>query len=578
MARILHVYIPKQFVVIVSALIVMATIVLVIVKCVPSGPRSFSYEGPEPPVRAVTMSSNEGEYEVAALEGQIEVIFNQNVSHEQVIRIFKEYNVRILAQFPKSHYYMIEVPAGRESEYILQLSRIPEISYVQPNVLYTLCSASPYVIDDFYDDHGDMVSEMMKKAAEGKIPQTYNAGNPNKKDMISGKIKASIEDIFEQSSRNGHIVINLSTGVGLYDIWKYLWLWERERRLWNYSLVSSWNKNDYKMAFKNQLTAYISYVRPYHERDFVIVKAAGNEGMKEMNTIIADFRLTLDSLDKVIFDKHFILVTAKDDNKEGDYPNDVSHYIPEVTKVDISDKTAESLHWQGTSFASPRVAGFITRAANEYDMNVVDVLQCVRRATRKASGNVLTYSLIAEEIEKERREASYAYKSEDILADLVGKTIYIPSDDEYLASIGYWHLDLDEIVDVSILNNSEKNGIVETNAMVYLRKGELRVDAEMLLLYQKTKNGMSLESWMVNKMTIPPQQDYSQFVKLQYATDFIPGLEAYNYSDVSLFVVIDYVSNGENSRYVGIIEPLSSAFVTIMGYPESYSVRFAYKF
>ena len=102
------------------------------------------------------------------------------------------------------------------------------------------------------------------------------------------------------------------------------------------------------------------------------------------------------------FKEHFILVSAKDDHvgKSEDYPNDISGggYDDMISKVDISDKTAHSSRWHGTSFSSPRLAGYIAQAADRYNMDVTEVLEYVRRATLKAPGHVLTYELLQKEI------------------------------------------------------------------------------------------------------------------------------------------------------------------------------------
>ena len=107
----------------------------------------------------------------------------------------------------------------------------------------------------------------------------------------------------------------------------------------------------YRLKQLVKLSAY------YDNKDFVVTKSSGNEGMKQLEQIVDELLQELSPAEKGILERHYILVSAKDDNKTDDYPNDVSegHYDKMVTKVDISDMTAQDLHWQGTSFSSPRL-------------------------------------------------------------------------------------------------------------------------------------------------------------------------------------------------------------------------------
>jgi hypothetical protein len=99
-----------------------------------------------------------------------------------------------------------------------------------------------------------------------------------------------------------------------------------------------------------------------------------------------------------------------------------------VTKVDISDMTAQDLHWQGTSFSSPRVAGYITDAANDYNLKVVDVLKFVRKATQKSKDHILTYELLVNEINSMNavsRDEDKEIYNESITDNLAGTKWYM---------------------------------------------------------------------------------------------------------------------------------------------------------
>ena len=196
------------------------------------------------------------------------------------------------------------------------------------------------------------------------------------------------------ASSYGKVVINMSIGTALENKFG-----ETHRVLWNDADVTESNRIDYRRSYVNSLKRYINLVKKFDEEDFVIVKGASNEGMKQLETIIDELIYELNLEDRKVFERHFILVSAKDDYTPADYPTDVSRYHKMVSKVDISDMTRQDTAWAGTSFSSPRLAGYIYKLAEKYDLPATTVLRFVRSATEKAIDNVVTYELIEQEIE-----------------------------------------------------------------------------------------------------------------------------------------------------------------------------------
>jgi hypothetical protein len=212
---------------------------------------------------------------------------------------------------------------------------------------------------------------------------------------MSWKENDAIKSIlfFQLAGSIDKVVINMSIGTSLYDQEG-----NSKRVLWSNANVTEENRISYRRRYVNSLKGLIKLVKKYDKEDFVIVKSIGNEGMKQLETIIDELtsELTWDELK--VFERHFILVSAKDDYMLADYPNDVSRYHKMVSKVDISDMTRQDTDWAGTSFSSPRLAGYIYILAEKYDLPVTTVLKYVRSATEKAIDNVVTYELIEKEI------------------------------------------------------------------------------------------------------------------------------------------------------------------------------------
>ena len=363
-------------------------------------------------IRNVQLQEDGETYSVPAVEGQLMIMFDEDMSHEESTKILEEKGLSIISSIPELNYYLIQVPVGEEGQYFSQLNDNNLVDYVYPNMIEYFCSASAYALDDYkYTDHGRRVSKMltgcdsmMDKAGcdplvnlEEKNVAFKDANNELKSDTWK-KTEALDSILFSHStlpaSSNGKVVINLSIGTALYNKYR-----KYERVLWNDDDVTESNRKSYVKRYISRLKELINLVKKYDKVDFVIVNSAGNEGMKQLETIIDELIYELNLEDRKVFEQHFILVSAKDDYTPADYPNDVSKYHKMVSKVDISDMTRQDTAWAGTSYSSPRLAGYIYKLAEKYDLPATTVLRFVRSATEKAIDNVVTYELIEQEIE-----------------------------------------------------------------------------------------------------------------------------------------------------------------------------------
>jgi len=364
------------------------------------GVKEILYDGPEPTIATVTLEENGVSYDVEAAEGQVIVIFEESVSHRKAVKILKNNNATIVAQIPDVQYYLVEVPAGKEAQFFSQLKKYPEIDYVYPNIIDEVCSVEPYVLDNFScSDHGKRVMDMMGNSTLDFVKIDLGID----KRHVSGDEQALILSLANLRD-DGSAVLNMSFGPS---------------RSKNVFRKQEEIMKSYRKAYIEELKGYVDIAKRFDDKDFVIVKSTGNQGVKNLEDGIDELINLLDSEERAVFERHFILVSAKDDNKftnmAGDYPNDVSlgKYNKMVTKVDISDMTAQDAHWSGTSFSSPRAAGFITTVANSNNMKVTDVLEYVRKATKKAPDHILTQELLEKVIEEETKKdnSESEYKS-----------------------------------------------------------------------------------------------------------------------------------------------------------------------
>ena len=373
---------------------------------------TYKYQTEEEPliIRKVQLQEDGVAYSIPAVEGQLVLMFDEDMSHEESNNMLKEKGLSIISSIPELNYYLVQVPVGEEGQYFSQLNDNDLVDYVYPNAIEYFCSASAYALDDYvYTDHGRRVSKMLT----GCDPMMDKAGcdplvnleEKNVADSVGNFIQNTIDSTLAlillplpKDSFNDKVVINMSFGPRLYNKDG-----EYEGVKWDNANVTEDNRLAYRRSYVNALKRYINLVKKFDKEDFVIVKGASNEGMKQLETIIDELtsELTWDELK--VFERHFILVSAKDDYTPADYPNDVSRYHKMVSKVDISDMTRQDTAWAGTSFSSPRLAGYIYKLAVKYDLPATTVLRFVRSATEKATDNVVTYELIEQEIANANR-------------------------------------------------------------------------------------------------------------------------------------------------------------------------------
>ena len=361
-------------------------------------------------IRDVPLQEDGETYSVPAVEGQLVIMFDEDMSHEESTNMLKEKGLSIISSIPELNYYLIQVPVGEEGQYFSQLNDNDLVDYVYPNAIEYFCSASAYALDDYvYTDHGSRVSKMLTGCDTmmdiANCDPLVNLEEKNVAAKINGKIgagkwkteEALSSILFSHSkqftSSSNPVVINMSIGTSLYDQEG-----NSEGVLWSNANVTEENRISYRRKYVNSLKGYINLVKKFDKEDFVIVKAASNEGMKQLETIIDTLISELNWEELKVFERHFILVSAKDDYTPADYPNDVSRYHKMLSKVDISDMTRQDTDWAGTSYSSPRLAGYIYKLAEKYDLPATTVLRFVRSATEKAIDNVVTYELIEEEI------------------------------------------------------------------------------------------------------------------------------------------------------------------------------------
>ena len=432
----------------------------------------ISYEEEYPDVVIEEMLAEDGIlYTIEAIEGQICVWFKDGVSCKDAKKGIKKCGGEIVAQIPDVGYYLVNVPADGVSVFLSKINKVSDIDWAYPNLVSYSCMAYTYILDNFYskeaekasDDttaHGNIVQFAMEECGSGSPIIPYNIGvkggnkivvtdSNNRSCLVNANTElCALKDI-ASSSFTGPIIINMSYGQSLR---KRIVNGETVSYFWEHATKDE--KVDYQERFTNAIRAKIRNLRPLEGRDYIVVVAAGNDGVKTFYADVISYmrrKLELYPKELEIIDKHFLFVTAGEEERADYYEKieedfekkykeavrrlqkdsiiehydtmwrnasnfvrfvktysnemEAGHYDPWVTKVDISDFQYLDKDEFGTSFAAPRAACILSLVANEKNLTGTEVLKYAREATKKNPGHVLTYELLNKTIEF--REGQY---------------------------------------------------------------------------------------------------------------------------------------------------------------------------
>jgi len=366
--------------------------------------KDFYSKNKYPPIKIISHNENRRVYKVEAVSGHVIALFNKTISHSQAVKDIKQLNGKIISQIVNSRYYLIDTGAGNESEFINQLKKHPNINYVYFNAVEYPRKIDPqtYVMDNFYISHGNEVKFALKECGLTTRINTYNVGiyGDEKGRMSWSEIDRDLISILGFHTKDTPAVINMSFGPGFID---------DKIRYWTDKEITDEVKNNYINQYKEGLKHILALTSNYKDKDFVIVKSAGNEGLKQLDTEILnnlEKEMTVDEIK--ILNEHFLLVGAVD-SREPKYSNDITKgkYNFLYGEVDISDLKKDNENLYGTSFAAPRVSCFISANVNKNNIKATEVLQIIKDITRKNPDKPITL----ENIEKEAKILAEAQKT-----------------------------------------------------------------------------------------------------------------------------------------------------------------------
>lgn len=451
---------------------VVLTIVLTLLIFKHGSDKAFAFKGEYPDAVVVNMLKEDGiPYTIEAIEGQVCVWFEEGVPYKTAKQSIKVLGGRIVAQIPENGYYLVEVPADKVQIFLKRITKENFVDWAYPNMISYSSAVNNYILDNYYPNmtrknkdttpHGKVVQKALEEYGLNIPLRSFNIGDKNGKNLCKkelGNVCVNSEffalDTISSLYYNSPIFINMSYGPSLPE---HIINGKTQSYYWDEA--TDREQSDYQNYYVNALKKTIMNLKPLEGKDYVVVVAAGNEGVKSFaGSIIAYLRKELTDYEKETMDKHFIIVTAGEEKRadyysgiEEDYKNkydkavrynrqdlvvhydtmwhnarehvhfirtysnemEIGLYDPWVTKVDISDFKYEGKDWYGTSFAAPRATGILSSVANEMNLTGLEILEFAREVTKR--DGELTKEALLETAKNKKKDSSKEITIEGVL-------------------------------------------------------------------------------------------------------------------------------------------------------------------
>ncbi|MDR1383769.1 MAG: S8/S53 family peptidase [Planctomycetaceae bacterium] len=368
--------------------------------------KNIIFDGKYPPVKTIVYTEDGTNYEIAAVVGHCLLFFSDETTQAQAQAAIERYGGKIIEQMPAFNYYLAQVAEGKENDFIAQMREEYSVEYVFLNTVNTF-NSEVYILDNFKD----VVPEMLTTHGNG-VRRTFSkySGNKNHVHNINREIMNNVSaetktgqywqafkvlitanslctdllNIAQNTDDNEITLINMSFGVPLQG---------KEHDL--YRDVSEESRENYKKSYEKRLEKLahcFNKMRGKGVSNFLVTKSSGNEGMYNLQNVINN----LSNSNLRSLQKNMVLVNAYDTKTDVWHSNSTNAKHSLATTVDVTPEP-----WSGTSFAAPKLLGYIDKIQAKYTMlNAQDMLQAVRNATPQSPRQPLSYETLEREAKK----------------------------------------------------------------------------------------------------------------------------------------------------------------------------------
>ncbi len=373
-------------------LAIMLQAVIFFFACDNMASKDIIFDGKYPRITTISYSENGENYKVPAVAGHCIVFFKETVSQSDAIGIIKSGGGKIIEQIPAFNYYLVKVKEGKEGVFVTYLKSKSEVQYAYFNVLNQLLS-EVFIMDDFVDvepkmltTHGNGVRKIFSKYSISDDVHSRNMVFLNDKDSswkehttASNVILSELLGAVKTSSNKDLTLFNMSFGPPLPG---------QKSKYDDYDDIDSANQKLYIRLHVNSLeylAVCFGKMKSKGISNFIVTKSSGNESMHGMESVFEQLKEETINILK----DNFVLVCAYDTKSNKLYSNFPRKKHPIMTTVDVSQEP-----WMGTSFAAPKLMGFIDKVHGKYELlSAGQLLQAIRNATPVNPQEPMTYEM-----------------------------------------------------------------------------------------------------------------------------------------------------------------------------------------
>jgi hypothetical protein len=347
------------------------------------------YEGEYPQNGLIRyIDENNDEFNLYGFKGWVDVYFQDNINLEQASQMIISLNGEIIEKIPAINYYLVKVPEDTEADFIKGI-RGHNVEYAYPRLIYRFSSCEHYtvIIDDFREtkeskDHGLDVRRMYDISSKDvntvntdpNIIWNFNAGYTGKNNETFTDITKTFNELCTDNYHTKANLVNISSAP---------------------------RRSDYKdngsfyEGYKAYLKEIIVGIKKIKQRrtdggDIVVTIGAGNDNMLLYSGVIEPLKKDLSKDENDILKENMLIVGTNTVDKNGNFYSNGSAKDNAFAIVDIEIGWTDNNGDDGTSFAAPRVLGYINRIMNEVHkadgtcLTAVEALAAVKEAVADA--------------------------------------------------------------------------------------------------------------------------------------------------------------------------------------------------
>ena len=302
----------------------------------------------------------------SAVSGQCILVFDYAIPFRKEQKLIKKNGGIVVAQNPQLHYYLVATEKGREASFINQMSQLQEVKFVSYNTREELKSTDVRILDNYpkstlIPSHGEMVSKLVGESNKNSLfnIEENHIGHFNLNEVL--------EYIAAQLNNNSKDLKIFTLAIGPQ--------FSAKTTMWN-DLDEKTSKS-FKHLYINELKSITKLISNCSEANFLIVKAAGNEGITNMEeNVLKELFESLTAKEQHVYANHILLAGVNDSRYSISLGNDIKTEsgVRNFVRVDIS---GQPVSVSGSSASAAIVSGWLAELGADYEMDASELIDAL---------------------------------------------------------------------------------------------------------------------------------------------------------------------------------------------------------